>query len=266
MMEAAQRLGGETSQASSGCDPVEAGMLRAAAYNRTPGGLPGKDCPECLNKGQIMVVHEDGSTAIRECGCMGWRRSLKRLERSGLKELVKRCRFETFQVAEPWQEAAKREAERYAEDPAGRWFLASGQPGSGKTHLCVAICRELMLRGMEVRYLLWRDAVTRLKAAVNDSEEYARLMEPLKRVAVLYIDDFFKTGRGQQPTVGDVNVAFELLNARYLSGDKLTVISTERSVEELLDIDEAVGSRIYERSKGCGLLLVGENKNWRMRA
>ncbi len=265
-MEAAQRLGGEACPESSGYDPVEAGMLRAAAYNRRPGGLAGKDCPECLNKGQIMVVHEDGSTAIRECSCMGWRKSLKRLERSGLKELVQRCRFDTFQTAEPWQQEAKEDAERYAADPAGRWFLATGTPGSGKTHLCVAICRELMLRGAEVRYMLWRDSVTRLKAVVNDSEEYARLMEPLKRVPVLYMDDLFKTGKGQAPTAADANVAFELVNARYVSRDKLTIISTERSIEELMDIDEAVGSRIYERSRGCGIALEGQGKNWRVRA
>lgn len=261
MAEAKRRAGGETFPVLSAC---ESAKLRAAAYNRTAGNLTGKECPKCRNKGQIMVPHEDGSVGIVECACMSWRRSLRRLERSGLQELVKRCRFDTYQTQEPWQVRSKQKAEGYAADPAGRWFLASGQPGSGKTHLCVAICRELMLRGMEVRYLLWRDAVTRLKAAVNDSEEYARLMEPLKRVAVLYIDDFFKTGRGQQPTVGDVNAAFELLNARYMSEDKLTVISTERSVEELLDIDEAVGSRIYERSRGCGIALEGEGKNWRL--
>jgi DNA replication protein DnaC len=112
--------------------------------------------------------------------------------------------------------------------------------------------------------MLWRDSVTRLKAVVNDSEEYARLMEPLKRVSVLYMDDLFKVGKGQEPTGPDANVAFELLNARYVSRDKLTIISTERSIEELMDIDEAVGSRIYERSSGCGIALEGQGKNWRL--
>lgn len=264
MQEAVRRAGGDVLTESRCYDPVEAAKSRAAAYNRTPGSLAGKDCPTCRNKGQIMVAHEDGSTAIQECECMGWRRSLRRLERSGLQELVKRCRFDTFQTPEPWQERAKEKAVQYAADPAGRWFLASGQPGSGKTHLCVAICRELMLRGLETRYLLWRDEVTRLKASVNDAAEYQRLMEPFKRVQVLYIDDFFKTGRGQQPTVGDVNVAFELLNARYMDRGKVTVISTERSVEELMDIDEAVGSRIYERARESALQLCGAEKNWRM--
>lgn len=245
-------------------DPAEHARLKAEAYNRTEGSLPGRECRKCRNKGQIMVAHEDGSVAIRECECMSVRRSLRRLERSGLQELVQRCRFDSFQTPEPWQRSAKESARRYAAQPEG-WFLAAGQPGSGKTHLCVAICRELMLRGMEVRYVLWRDAVTRLKATVNDAEAYQAIMEPLKRVPVLYLDDLYKTGRGQQPTVADVNVAFELLNARYLDQSKRTVISTERTIAELMDIDEAVGSRIMERCQGSAVQIVGTGKNWRVK-
>ena len=80
---------------------------------------------------------------------------------------------------------------------------------------------------------------------------------------VLYIDDMYKTGKGQQPTVGDVNLAFEIINARYNDTGKVTIISSERTVEEMLDIDEAVGSRIYERSKGNYLNLYGR-ENWRL--
>ena len=264
MQEALRRAGSTQDLQAKSYDPVEAGKLRAAAYNRTPGELSGKDCPKCRNKGLVMVVHEDGSTAVRECSCMGFRKSLKRLERSGLQKLVGQCTFDGFHTPDPWQVRAKEKAQQYAADPAGRWFLAAGQPGSGKTHLCVAICRELMLRGLETRYMLWRDEIPAIKAAVNDTEEYQRLVEPLKRVPVLYIDDFFKAGRGQQPTVGDVNAAFEILNARYINRELVTVISTERTLPELLEIDEAVGSRIYERSKGSNLQLTGVEKNWRL--
>ena len=89
------------------------------------------------------------------------------------------------------------------------------------------------------------------------------MVEPLKRVKVLYIDDLFKTGKGQQPTTGDVNLAFELINARYNDSRLLTVIASERSINEILDIDEGVGSRIYERAKEYYADLRGR-KNWRM--
>lgn len=63
-------------------------------------------------------------------------------------------------------------------------------------------------------------------------------MHELKMVYVFYIDDFIK----ETVTDADINIAFELLNARYNDHEKLTIISTEKS------IDEALGSRIYERS------------------
>lgn len=113
--------------------------------------------------------------------------------------------------------------------------------------------------------MLWRDEIPGLKAAINDSNEYQRLIEPLKRVQVLYIDDFLKTGKGDEPTAADLNVAFELLNARYINQELVTILSTERLIPELLDLDEAVGSRIYERSKESKIIIDRDvNRNWRL--
>lgn len=112
--------------------------------------------------------------------------------------------------------------------------------------------------------MLWRDVSVRAKAAVNDEDAYRKIVEPLKRVRVLYIDDLFKTGKGQQPTTGDVNLAFEILNARYNDSSKITLLSSELTVDQILAIDEAVGSRIYERSKGWYFDLTGRN-NWRLK-
>lgn len=248
-------------------DLAEFNRKKAEIYNAREGSLTGKDCSLCHNKGQIMIVREDGTTAIRECKCMAFRNSLRRLERSGLRPLVSRCTFDRFETPEQWQREALRRAKDYAKAPEGRWFLAAGQPGSGKTHLCVAICRELMLRGLETRYMLWRDEIPGLKAAINDSNEYQRLIEPLKRVPVLYIDDFLKTGKGDEPTAADLNVAFELLNARYINRELVTILSTEWIMSALLALDEAVGSRIYERTKESKIIIERDgSRNWRMRA
>ena len=38
-------------------------------------------------------------------------------------------------------------------DPKG-WFVTTGRSGAGKTHLCTAICGELLHRGLPVRYML----------------------------------------------------------------------------------------------------------------
>jgi len=108
--------------------------------------------------------------------------------------------------------------------------------------------------------MLWKDESVRLKAVVTDGSEYSQIIEPLKKVDVLYIDDFLKTERGKFPTTGDVNIAFELINHRYIN-KKITIFSSERDVDEIIDIDEATGSRIYERTKNGVYLSVSKDKS-----
>lgn len=230
--------------------------------NATPGSLPGEYCPACLNKGYIRE-RQDGRTISVECRCMAKRKSLRRIQKSGLGDMLERYTFQAYQTLDKWQQEAKKRALSYLSDHEGKWFVAAGAVGSGKSHLCTAICGELMNAGMEVRYMLWRDEVRRIKALANDSE-YNKLVGPLKSVPVLYIDDFFKAKDGEV-SAGDVHVAFELLNTRYNRKDLVTIISTELTIDQILNIDQAVGSRIYERSKDYCLRIVGADKNWRLR-
>jgi DNA replication protein DnaC len=249
---------------SSTIDPEVALQHKVDAINEISGALAHYDCPICHNKGYVAYA-KDGSIWTRHCECMDKRESLRLIERSGLSSTLATCTFETFQTPEQWQADAKAKAMDFVADHEGKWFLAAGAVGSGKTHLCTAICGQLLSLGVPVRYMLWRDVCGRLKASVNDNDEFERIIGPLKRVPVLYIDDFFKTEQGRDPTTADVNIAFELLNVRYVDRAKVTIISTERSPEKLCAIDEAVGSRIYERCKGNILFTQGDVKNWRMR-
>ena len=261
--EIAAEIGTQLGESSPSSDPLEYERQMAELSNRQPGSLTGLDCPLCLNRGYSIIVNSQGNRVAKDCSCMKQRRTLKYLEKSGLAKVLNIYTFDTWQVKESWQQDFVNTARDYAEHPSG-WFCAVGRPGTGKTHLCTAICGELLQKGYEVRYLLWRDFSTQAKAVVNDDEAYQELIYPYKQVRVLYLDDLFKTGKGQEPTTADCNLAFELLNTRYADPDKLTIISSERTMGNLLDIDEAIGSRIYERSKAHYADLSGR-KNWRLR-
>lgn len=234
----------------------------AERANRVPGNLSGMDCPLCMNRGYFTRVSDEGYRYSEECSCMSKRRSLDRIKRSGLSELLERYTFSAWNDSQSWQVGLKAAALSYVDDPSG-WFYLAGRPGTGKTHLCTAICGELIENGYEVRYLLWRDFSARAKAVVNDEETYQHLVSPMKTVPVLYIDDLFKTGKGQQPTTGDVNLAFEILNSRY-NANFPTIISSELAVKDLLAVDEAVGSRIFERAKN-NYADLSDKENWRMK-
>ena len=237
-------------------------------WNRTEGRLGGLDCPECKNRGYFMVV-VDGpngpSEGMQECRCMAVRRSLERIERSGMATALKTCRFDTYQAREGWQIEAMETAKRYSKDSGEWWLFMGGAIGSGKTHLCTAVCRQLILR-MPVLYAIWPEELQTLKATRFDEGEYTARMRRLMDVELLYLDDFLKVCRGQAPTATDVQIAHELINHRYATHRK-TIISSERTLDEIVEIDQATGGRIMER---CGEYVVDigrdERRDWRQRA
>ena len=105
----------------------------------------------------------------------------------------------------------------------------------------------------------WRSDIPPIKAVVNDGEKYRKAVGPLKKVKALYIDDFLK-GR---PSDGDLNIAFELLNQRYIDAGKITIISSEMTLDKIIQWDTGVGGRINERADGFIFNLSGK-KNWRL--
>lgn len=228
---------------------IEYEQRRADRYNAKIGHLneiDGIDCPICRNKGDIEYVNANGNIACYMCECMERRSAKRQIMSSGMEQILERCTFETYVTNEQWQKLALSTAQRYADNPAG-WFIACGQVGSGKTHLCAAICGKLLTNGYNVRFMPWREESARLKAMVN-APDYAHQLAPIKTAAVLYIDDMFKTQSDANVTTGDVNLAFEIINYRY-NNALPTIISTEKTRRELMAIDEGTGSRIIEM---CG--------------
>ena len=248
----------------------------ADRVNAQEGRLTGYDCPACRNKGFVEYVintteqlgYPSYTTGSRECVCMAIRRSKWLLKKSGLADLAERCTFDTYKATEPWQVYIRNRAEGFLEKAmsgSGRGFFIGGQTGCGKTHICTALTVSLINSGKSARYMLWTDEAARLKACVND-DQYASLMWPLKAVSVLYIDDLFKpTGASGQPTQADIRLAYELINYRYNSTNKVTIISSERTTDELCEIDEAIGGRIMEKSgQYCINIARDRAKNWRL--
>lgn len=224
-------------------------------------GLDSVDCPICNNTGVVQYM-KDGFMYSKECRCMAARRYNRRIERSGMADMIGRYTFANYQTPDKLRQSIKADAQKFCEADRGWWYI-SGRPGSGKTHICVAMCNRFAEMGKNIRYMLWRDDSTELKGMLNQPE-YKERIEPLKTVQVLYIDDFLKAGKKegkQKITEADINLAFELLNSRYNNSKLRTIISSELSVKDILEIDEATGSRIWE----CSFKHRAPEENWRLR-
>ncbi|MDD4564870.1 MAG: hypothetical protein PHE79_05265 [Eubacteriales bacterium] len=226
--------------------------------NADRGSLPDYDCEICKNKGFIFMI-EDGREVAHRCKCVVTRNNIRNIRNIGID--LDECGFDKYKAKDEWQKNALKMAEDYARTLDG-WFYVGGAVGCGKTLLCSSILKSQLHKGISAKYMAWRDEAGRLKASVNNNEEYLHLIEPLKMVGILYIDDFLKTAG---VTKGDVNLAFEIINSRY-TNKKPTIISCELSINDIISIDEALGSRIYERTKGnYAFIKGGERKNYRMR-
>jgi DNA replication protein DnaC len=85
-------------------------------------------------------------------------------------------------------------------------------------------------------------------------------MHSLKNARVLFIDDLLK-GKVNE---SDINIMYEIINFRYLQRTPI-IISTEKSIEELLAFDEAIASRLIEMSKGNIITFDDSVPNYRLR-
>jgi len=253
------------------------------AENRMKGNLDLYDCPICKNKGYIVFINQDGYEAYQTCNCMQIRKNLRRIKASGLENQIKEMTFENYlqtDLSDDWQLRCKKAAINYAEQGVG-WFYISGQNGSGKTHLCTAIAGKFLSHGKQVSYIRWREEIVKIKNLVC-TDGYNLRLDNLKCVDVLYIDDFFKSGKrtndsrsyqfgGKEsasftvPTNADINIAFDLLDYRYIN-NKPTIISSELFLDEISEIDEAIAGRIRQRSKPYTLLIKRDkSRDFRMK-
>ena len=259
--------------------PRERMQARADGYNAgigTRNQEDGYDCPICKNKGFISVVVEANGIydeAFRFCKCDEIRRQRLRLKKSGLLEAVNKCTFERYETPDRWQQIVKETAQRFCQDEEHHFFFIGGQSGAGKSHICTAITSFYIDQGRSARYMVWFDEATRIKGLVTDAEAYEAVMSELKETDVLYIDDLFKPIKGKDgqtvpPTYADVRLAIEIINYRYNNPGKITIISGERTIDELIEIDEALAGRISELSKAggyCMNLKKDSRKNWRLK-
>lgn len=231
----------------------------------------GIQCNRCGNTGYIMTIDSDGyETAVPCPDCFAQRQVVRRLHQSGVNpEDYKRYTLDDFRPDTDEAAKMKAMAERYLQEyPAGVGFGVFGKSGTGKTHLCIAICQEITKRHNEPHfYFSYRSEMPALIQAMKSYKtDYDAAIKKWKECKNLYIDDLFKLSgtleNGRLISIGqdDLKVMFDILNARYLNHLR-TILSSEYSVKEIADVDGALGSRIYEMVKPYGLhIQSGKNR------
>ena len=246
-------------------DEYEKVKYEVLTYNNTEGDLIGYDCKLCKNKGNIYFL-KDNKKYVKDCKCIKLRNTFIMLEKYGLLYEFSVCRFETFICESKWQSKLLDKCKQFVESKVKAIALL-GQTGCGKTHLSMAILRQFALQFKTVAYMRWVEDSKALKQVTNDNGMYQASIYPYKNCDVLYIDDLFKGDM----TEADRKIAFEIIDYRYKlsrSNDRyITIISSERTFEEIRQFDEAIAGRIAEMTNKEYILQIGkdENKNYRLK-
>ena len=208
-----------------------------------------------------MTVEENGARRFQRCKCQSIRDAMGAMDRSGIPpDALAACTWENWKTPENWQRRALAMAQDYVQQIAAgdpSWFIICGTPGCGKTTLCTTIFRAIVEGGKPGLYVSWREFARRAKAVGNDRDDFREETEPLKNTPLLYLDDFWKG----EIRPADVHLAFELINARYIS-KKPTILSSENTLEAILRGDEAIGSRLFEMAGGY-YVDCSRARNWR---
>ena len=156
---------------------------------------------------------------------------------------------------------AKQEAEKAIE--SGGSIVFAGSAGLGKTHLSVAIARAALNRGNSVLFISAIGYLQSLRTTFEKKEgdRYARMLDKIKTVDCLVIDDF----GAEKPSSWTIERLYDAINTRT-EQQAQTVITTNyvRAMDllERLKEDPIGAERIASRLISWGWIIM-EGKDYR---
>ncbi len=235
-------------------------------------------CTKCHNTGFIETVDAEGYPEMVRCPeCYERRMLFRRLKNSGVSAAdYARYTLQAFDasrstVAATMKQMAERYIQQYKND--GHGFGLFGASGLGKTHLCIAVCQELTARYRVPHYYFsYRTEMPELiKSMKGFGVDYDEKSKKWKTCPNLYIDDLFKfagkiktdekTHKGKLISLesDDAQVMFDIINTRNLN-HLTTLFSSEYSVKDIIAVDPALGSRIFQMVSPFALGVDGKNQ------
>lgn len=203
-------------------------------------------------------------TYSKQCECVKRKKIARLMAASGITEEFEMLLFGNFitdgkpqMIKDAYECAVEyfKDFEKVRRERANSIALL-GQPGSGKTHLLIAIMNNLIKKkSVYCMYFPYVEGMSDLK---DDFDQLETKLDAMRKADVLFIDDLFKPVKGQpRATDWQVEQIQSVVNYRYLNHKPL-LISSELTTDELLDIDEALGSRIHQMCKYYTVNIKGD--------
>ena len=214
----------------------------------------GPTCSLCGDTGWITIGRDGRMT---RCECFLKARASRLIDAARIPARYARCDLSNFWTqTNPTLASAKLAAEKFIErypiEKTG--LLFEGSIGVGKTHLAVAVIKELMLqRGIPCLFYEYRELLKSIQNSYNNEVHTTELslLRPVFETEVLLLDELGAV----KPTEWVWDTVGFILNTRY-NDNRTTVITTNLMNEPAMGTGsrsvmraDTLGDRIGERMR-----------------
>jgi DNA replication protein DnaC len=207
---------------------------------------------------------------VRPCRCRNEEQRLRLVKAANLPRLYDGCRLANYKpvIGNATQLRAFNQAYRLAENYPGdgRGLLLMGSCGVGKTHLAVAVLRELLDKGVGCLFYDFGALLKAIQASYNPNTRTSELeiLAPVFDAEALVLDEL----GASKPTEWVLDTMLQIIRARY-NDRRLTIFTSnymdERAGRESETLEDRIGVRLRSRLYHMCQTVVVDGDDYRRR-